>query len=162
MDLFHVFWPAYFLGDESYVMLDRSRFRGFTNIEVFVSAALVLAAIGTLTSLVPRLGNVWRISRNAQLATHELANQLEVLTAIPETQLSQALEGLQVSPDLSNALPNAILRHQLLDDESGRRIVLFIEWDRVADAKPISMVAWLRTKQQDGKSIDESDAGTTP
>lgn len=143
-------------------MLHRSRFRGFTNIEVFVASALVLAAIGTLTSLVPRIGNVWRMSRNAQLATHELANQLELLTAIPEPQLSQALESLQVSPDLTNALPNAVLRHNLLDDENGRRIVLSLEWDCVADAKPISMVAWLRPKQQDGKLTDKSEAGTTP
>ena len=124
-------------------MWNRRRAVGFTNIEVMVSASLVLVAIVALSSMVPRLGNVWKDSRNNQLATHELANQLETLTLIPESQLSQALENLQVSDDLTNCLHGAVLSHQLLDDEHGRRIVLSIEWDRVADAKPISMVAWL-------------------
>ena len=162
MDQLHVFWAPCILGDESYLMLDRNRIRGFTNIEVLVSSALVLAAIGTLTSLVPRLGNVWRVSRNDQLATHELANQLEVLTAIPEPQLRQALESLQVSSELMNSLPNALLRHKLLDDENGRRIVLSIEWDRVADAKPISMVAWLPNKKQDEQLTNKKGARGTP
>lgn len=143
-------------------MFDRNRIRGFTNIEVLISSALVLAAIGTLSSLVPRLGNVWRVSRNDQLATHELANQLEVLTAIPEPQLRHALESLQVSAELTNSLPNAVLRHKLLDDENGRRVVLSIEWDRVADANPISMVAWLSTKKQARPFTNNSNARGTP
>ena len=101
--------------------------------------------------MVPRLGNVWKASRNDQLATHELANQLETLTAMPESQLSHALENLQVSSDLTNCLQGAVLSHQLLDDENGRRIVLSIGWDRVADAKPISMVAWLPKNASRGK-----------
>ncbi len=131
-------------------MWNRNKTRGFTNIEVMVSASLVLVAIGALSSMVPRLGNVWKDSRNHQLANHELANQLESLTAIPESQLGQALENLQVSADLTNCLQGAVLSHQLLDDEHGRRIVLSIEWDRVADAKPISMVAWLPKRNSRG------------
>ncbi len=132
-------------------MMSRNRARGFTNIEVIVSASLLLVAIGALSSMVPRLGNVWKASRNDQLATHELANQLETLTAMTESQLSQALENLQVSADLTNCLQGAVLSHQLLDDENGRRIVLSIDWDRVADAKPISMVAWLPKNNSRGK-----------
>ena len=143
-------------------MCDRKRVSGFTNIEVFVSAGLLLTMIATLSLFVPRLGNVWRITRNDQLATHELANQLEVLTAIPEIQLSEALESLQVAPELTNALPNAVLSHQLLDDEHGRRIVLSIKWNRVADAKPISIVAWLPSRKQDGQLTSKSDAGGRP
>jgi hypothetical protein len=143
-------------------MSNRKRVRGFTNIEVFVSAGLLLTAIATLSLFVPRLGNIWRVTRNDQLATHELANQLEVLTAIPELQLSQALESLQVASELTNSLPNAVLSHQLLDDEHGRRIVLSIKWDRVADAKPISMVAWLPSQKQDGQLTGKNDAGGTP
>ena len=131
--------------------MSRNRARGFTNIEVIVSASLLLVAIGALSSMVPRLGNVWKATRNDQLATHELANQLEMLTAMPESQLSQALEHLQVSEDLTNCLQGAVLSHQLLDDENGRRIVLSIDWDRVADAKPISMVAWLPKNNSRGK-----------
>ena len=50
------------------------------------------------------------------------------VASIPESQLSHALENLQVSADLTNCLQGAFLSHQLLDDEHGRRIVLSIEW----------------------------------
>ncbi len=54
-------------------MLIRNNARGFTNIEVMVSASLVLVAIGALSSMLPRLGNVWKASRNNQLGSQYLA-----------------------------------------------------------------------------------------
>jgi len=162
LDLFHVFWTACISCNESILMLKQRRAYGSANIEVLVAASLLIAVIGLLSSMVPRLGNVWKASRNNQLATHELANQLELLTAIPELQLSQALENLRVSPDLTDALHNAVLRHQLLDDASGRRIVLSIDWERTVDAKPISMVAWLPSQKTGGELRQESDTRGTP
>ena len=129
-------------------MMKRKRVRGFTNIEVLVAASLVLAVITTLCAMVPKLSNLWRSSRNPQLATHELANQLEVLTSIPESQLNQALENLEVSSELKNALNHAVLDHKLIDDEHGKRLVLSLQWERVTDSKPIAMVAWLPIKKQ--------------
>ena len=162
LDLFHVFWTACLSCNESNLMLKHRRSYGSANIEVLVAASLVLAVIGVLSSMVPRLSNVWKASRNNQLATHELANQLELLTAIPESQLSQAIENLQVSPDLTDALHNAVLRHQLLDDASGRRIILSIDWERTVDAKPISMVAWLPSQKTGGELRQKSDTRGTP
>ena len=53
---------------------------------------------------------------------------------------------------------------EIVDDTADflRRIVLTIEWDRVADAKPISMVAWLPTKKQDGQLTNKNGARGTP
>ncbi len=143
-------------------MFKRKRARGSANIEVLVAASLVLAVIGVLSTMVPRLGNVWKASRNNQLATHELANQLELLTAIPESQLSHALENLQVSSDLKDALHDVVLRHQLLDDANGRRIVLSIDWERIVDAKPITMVAWLPTQNKGGEEQVETETRGAP
>ncbi len=143
-------------------MFKRKRALGSANIEVLVAASLVLAVIGVLSSMVPRLGNVWKASRNNQLATHELANQLELLTAIPESQLNQALENLHVSSDLKDALQGVVLSHQLLDDSNGRRIVLAIDWERIVDAKPITMVAWLPAQKKSGEDQLETEAGSAP
>jgi hypothetical protein len=143
-------------------MFKRKRARGSANIEVLVAASIVLAVIGVLSSMVPRLGNVWKASRNNQLANHELANQLERLTTIPESQLSQALENLQVSSDLRDALHDVVLGHQLLDDANGRRIVLSIDWERIVDAKPITMVAWLPAQKKSGEDQVETETGGAP
>jgi hypothetical protein len=143
-------------------MFKRKRDRGSTNIEVLVAASLVLAVICVLSSMVPRLGNVWKASRNNQLATHELASQLEMLTAIPESQLTKALENLQVSSDLKETLHDVVLRHQLLDDANGRRIVLSIEWERIVDAKPITMVAWLPAQKKSGEEQVETETRGAP
>jgi len=142
--------------------MKRKRAQGSANIEVLVAASLLLAVIGLLSSMVPRLGNVWKASRNNQLAAHELANQLELLTAIPESQLSQALENLRVSTDLMDALHNAVLRQQLLDDASGRRIVLSIDWERTVDASPITMVAWLPSQEKGSELRKEGETKGTP
>jgi hypothetical protein len=143
-------------------MSKQNRTRGSTNIEVLVAASLAIAVIAVLSSMVPRLGNVWKATRNNQLATHELANQLELLTSIPQSELSQVLENLQVSTDLKEALHNAVLRHRLIDDSSGRRIVLSIDWERVVDAKPITMVAWLPSQNKSGEVRDEVETRGTP
>lgn len=116
---------------------------GTTTLEVIVAGTLLLATLGSLFTLVPHLGKLWRSSRDYHIAINELANQLEAITILPESDQDKALEKLEVSSDARDVLHSPELSHQLIDDESGKRIVLSIQWQREPDAKPVSMTAWI-------------------
>lgn len=124
---------------------NRSR-RGATSFELMVAATLLLASLGTLYTAVPQLGRLWRSSRDYHLAINELANQLERLTLLSDSNLDSALEQLPVSNDLLAVVPTAKLSHRIVEDKSGKRIVLSIQWDREPDARPITMTGWLVTQ----------------
>jgi hypothetical protein len=116
--------------------------RGSFSVEIVISATVLLAAIGLMASMIPRIGRSWRETRNYQLATHELANQLELLTSLDSGELTTALANLNVSEELIDELPGATLTAEKSSDEFGTRIRLEIGWDRGPDSQPISMIGW--------------------
>ncbi len=116
--------------------------RGSFSVEIVISATVLLAAIGLMASMIPRIGRSWRETRNYQLATHELANQLELLTSLDSDELANTLANLNVSEELHDELPEARLTAEKSSDEFGTRIRLEIGWDRGPDSQPISMIGW--------------------
>jgi hypothetical protein len=117
--------------------------RGSFSIEIVISATVLLAAIGLMASMIPRIGRTWRESRNYQLATHELANQLEHLTSLDSGELTDALANLNVSDELRDELPNVKLAAEKRSEDFGTRIRLEIRWDHGPDSPPLSMTGWL-------------------
>lgn len=111
--------------------------------EIVISATVLLAGIGLMATMIPRIGRCWRESRNYQLATHELANQLEYLTSLDSKELSNALANLTVSEELLDELPDAKLAVEKSSEEFGTRLRLEIRWDRGHDSQPLSMTGWL-------------------
>jgi hypothetical protein len=162
LDLLYVFRATCLTYHCGVSIMKRRTNKGISNLEVLVAATLVLAAIGVLGTIAPRLGNLWKMSRNHQLAAHELANQLEQLTLMSDAQRTQAFEKLQVSPELAISLPNAVLQHRLIDDEHGRRIVLSLVWDQIAGAKPISLVGWLPAQGSPDRKTETADLQVAP
>jgi hypothetical protein len=124
--------------------LDR---QGSFTVEIVMSATILLAGIGVMYSLVPRIGRGWRESRNYQLACHELANQLEVLTALDAASFSDAIANLQVSSEVKDELRDAELTINTSDAEFATRIQLSLAWNRGHESVPLTMVAW-KPKQQ--------------
>jgi Tfp pilus assembly protein PilV len=121
------------------------RRRGVSTIEVLVAASLLMSVIGVSSSLVSRITKVYQATRHYQIAVNELANQMEVLTILSESEQKNTLKNLSLSPPVAEVLPNAKIEGRIIEDDSGARIVLSIRWERGSNAPPIELVAWLDT-----------------
>lgn len=121
--------------------------RGSGMTELLVAATLLLTGISLVMSVSFRTGKLWQDSRHHDLALQELTNQLELLTTKETNELESALAALEVSDAVKAALPNPKLSGRLHDDDFGARIELTITWERLGDATPLSLVAWLAPEE---------------
>jgi len=101
-----------------------------------------------MTSLTFQTGNIVKSVRHYQLAIHELANQLELLTSLNEVERKAMLENLKPSDSVMDALPEATISGEVVVDSDGTRLVLSLDWDRGANGIPVRMVAWVDTKER--------------
>ncbi len=126
----------------------RKRHLGVSAAEVLVAAGLLVSVMGFMTSLTFQTGNVVKSVRHYQVAIHELANQLELLTSLDEVERKAMLENLKPTDSLMDALPEAKISGEVVEDSDGTRLVLSLEWDRGPNGTPVSMVAWVDTKER--------------
>jgi hypothetical protein len=124
----------------------KPRRRGISLTEVMVAATLVLSIIGLATPLTVRVGRVWQSTRQYRLALHELANQMELLTAHELVDCKAALSNLEPSAVALESLPGARLQGDIVCDQDGTRLVLQLDWDRGVESVPLSLVGWLDTE----------------
>jgi hypothetical protein len=125
--------------------------RGLLMTELIVAAVLLVTALSFLVTLSFRTGKLRQDSRHYTLAVNELTNQLERLTMLAESAIDVQLADLQPSPAVQTALPNPRLAGEKLVDEHGTRVILEINWDRIGNAKPVSLVGWLEPAVQEGE-----------
>lgn len=124
----------------------KSRFtnrNGSTLTELVVGAALTVTAMSVIAPLAIRCGRMRQETRHQLLVMDELSNQLERLTSIPAQQRDAALAELTPSESLKSALPSAELTAEPIRDSQGERIVLSLDWDRLGDPPPVSLVGWI-------------------
>ena len=121
---------------------------GVTATEVLVAAGLMVSVMGFMTSLTFQTGNIVKSVRHYQVAIHELANQLELLTSLNEVERKAMLENLKPSDSVMDALPEATISGEVVVDSDGTRLVLSLDWDRGANGTPVRMVAWVDTKER--------------
>lgn len=119
------------------------RCRGAIITELVVAATLLVTAISILGALAVRTGRLWQDTRHYQLATQELVNQLERLTALDDESREATLAELIVTPAVGESLPGATLTASEISDADGKRILLTIQWDRPSRTKGLSMVGWV-------------------
>lgn len=113
--------------------------RGTMATEIVVAAVLLMAGITFLSSLMHRIHCVMQTSRQYQLGTQVLANQVEWITSTCD---AESFEGPQPLPSfVVDRLPQANLKHKLLQDGDGNRVVLQLEWHNPALHR-IEMVGW--------------------
>lgn len=120
---------------------------GFTMTELLVSASLLIVGIGTMVPLSIHNGQMWRDTRNQQLAMNEMANQLERLIALDPAERQTALIDIQPSTALRRALPQAKLSARVVDDE---HVIVSLVSD--ARSKPLTLIGWI-----DPLPADESE-----
>jgi len=115
-----------------------------TSLEVIVALTLLCGLLSFSTPLVVKHGRLLQAQRNYRLALDELSNQLERLSALPETELEDAVKQLAPSPFATAHLPGAELRGQLDSIDIGRRLTLRLSWDESERRKaPVALAAWL-------------------
>lgn len=131
----------------------------FTLTEVMVASTLLVAVMGTLAPLAIRCGQLWQESRHQQLAIDELANQLERLTLMDDSDRRDAINDLSLSAPLGEALPDATLSAELISDQHGSRIEMSLTWNRpgIPTAGPMKLVGWIDPLEKPTQSDEDPE-----
>ena len=137
--------------------LDRQRCRrGTTIFETFVALTLLSTTLAVAAPLLVRHNRLLISARHYRLACDELANQVEILTALPVDEVAAAIAELEVSAFTAERLHDAALTATLADDDKvGQRLTLGITWDEPGrSTAPVTLVAWI----QDGSGATDDGA----
>jgi hypothetical protein len=116
--------------------------------EAIMAATILLAGIGIVARSHHNLRRLWMDTRQFQLATDELCNQMDRLTKIPKAQLSEELAKLQMSREIAELLPKPKIEGQFIEDTLGSRLVLKVDWKRVGSSTPLQLTGWLQVDLQ--------------
>jgi hypothetical protein len=116
---------------------------GLTLIELLVAVTLSIAGLAIVSQGTLQTKRLMQDIRCYQLATDELANQLERLTAMKRKVREQALSQLQPSVAIRSILKDVKLRADEISDADGERIRISIQWDRRGPSVPLVLEGWI-------------------
>ena len=148
-------------------LLDRPcRRRGTTIFETFVALTLISTTLAVAAPLLVRHNRLLVSARHYRLACDELANQIELLSALPADEVAEAIAGLEVSAFTAERLHDAALTAKLDDDEVGQRLTLGITWDEPGrSTAPVTLVAWIQDDSDvtgDGTDDNSDESESSP
>ncbi|MBX3422068.1 MAG: hypothetical protein KF752_10995 [Pirellulaceae bacterium] len=112
-------------------------------VEALVAATILAVIISVITQAHGRLMRLWGDTRNCQLATDELCNQMDRLLDLDPTQRAVEIGSIAVSGEIAEVLPAATMTAELIGDELGQRLRLTINWQRMGSSKPLEMIGWI-------------------
>jgi hypothetical protein len=115
--------------------------RGMSSMEALIALMLLSSMLSVSLTLIVRHGRLLAAERNYRLALDELSNQLERLTALPASDLAEAMKQLKVSPFTAERLPDAELVGELAPADNGQRVQLRITSNKPTDPT-VSMSGW--------------------
>jgi Tfp pilus assembly protein PilV len=124
----------------------RCRNGGFTATELLVSASLLVVGLGTLSPLAIRCNRLWQDTRSQQLASEEMANQLERLTVLSAADRQQAMQEISLPTHLQELLPTAVLSVESITDQDGERVVLSLQMN--PRSRPLVLVGWIDAAEE--------------
>lgn len=117
--------------------------RGFTKLEMLVSATLLTTMIAIASPLFARLNQIWHSTRWYQLASQELMNQMEVISQLSREECNIAVNKLKISSDILDVIPKAVLTGKVESSTDGDRVVLYFQLPASVRSEPIVLVGWL-------------------
>ena len=117
--------------------------RGFTKLEMLVSATLLTTMIAIASPLFARLNQIWHSTRWYQLASQELMNQMEVISQLSREECNIAVNKLKISSDILDVIPKAELTGKVESSTDGDRVVLYFQLPASVRSEPIVLVGWL-------------------
>ena len=119
---------------------------GFTLFELLVAFSILSVIVSVSGGLLVRHKRLLASARHRRIATEELANQMERLTALDRAAREAFLAAPEPSPFAASLLPGATLA-AAVDPPAGtpgRRLVLSIEWDEPGRrGRPLRLAGWL-------------------
>ena len=142
-------------GKKSSTRTSKALRRGYATLDLLVGAVLFVALVSFVVPLAVKNGRVWQDSAQYRIALDELSSQLEFLTQLDDQKRDNALSELSPSPEIVSRLPNAKLEGQLIADNDGRRIALSLSWDRIGEARPVTLVGWIAAVPPDSSKDEE-------
>jgi len=117
---------------------------GTSTLEVIVAFTLLSGVLAALAPLVVKHRRLLTAQRDYRLALDEISNHLERLTALPDGELSAALQQLKPSAFAATKLPGAELRGEVESIDFGQRLRLELMWDEpLRRGAPVSLAAWI-------------------
>ncbi len=122
------------------MVIATNRRAGVSLLECIVAATVLTTVLSVVTSVVFRVGRLWTDTAHQRLAIQEVSNQLEILSQLSPTELSAALEDLQVSSAIRQSLYDAKLVGVVKQDEFGDRVELELTYPA---GRPVRLTAWL-------------------
>ena len=111
--------------------------------ELLVSAAILLATVSVISTLIFKCGMIWKDVSQRRVAVRELSSQLEELTLLDEDSAQEKIEQLELSEICTERLPEAKLVGVMSEDNLGVRIQLSLNWKRRVESKPVILCGWL-------------------
>ncbi len=121
--------------------------RGLMQLEIVVSAFLLAALLSCMVGMNYRLLAVAKDTKHYQLALHEAANQVDLLTAGGLDDLDARIEKTTLPEEVLQALPGGKINVQKIDDQSGTKVVVRIRWDRPGEPALVELTGWVSTKE---------------
>lgn len=139
----------------------KNRRSGFTLTELMVCASMLVTIMSLVASMSLRANRLWHDTRQQKIALDELTNQMEYLTTLDVAEARQALNELEISPAISQALPSATLTGELIEQPPLIQIVLTLEIDADTSSAPsrhhpLQLVGFL-SSESDNDAVETED-----
>ena len=114
-------------------------------LEVIAAAAVTGVALAAIAPLWVGQVRLLAETRRERLGLEELANQAERLAAVPMDEVDRYLAGLDVSAEIREFLPGAVLTAERAGPSPlGERVVLTLAWESPGRrARPLALVTWI-------------------
>lgn len=117
--------------------------RAATILEAMISFTLLSTVLAFAAPLIVKHQRLLTAQRDYRLALDEVSNQLERLSAVPDSELSAALEQLHPSEFISEKLYGVKLDSRIDSVDVGRRLTVRLSWG-ASDlyASTVALAAW--------------------
>lgn len=121
---------------------------GLIQLEILISAMLLGAVISCMVGLNYRLLGVAKQTKHYQLALHEAANQIQLLTSEGLDGLDDRIAAAKLNPDILESLPGGTINVQKINDKSGTRIIVRVGWDQLNNPANVELTGWVSTEER--------------
>ena len=116
---------------------------GLAVTEVVVAASLLATGMAIILPMVVRSNRLRHNTNTKMMVIDALSSQVERLTHLESADREDAIADIEAPEHIIAALPSAKLTAKIVDDNDGKRIIVALDWDRIGDPPPVSLVAWI-------------------
>jgi len=120
---------------------------GLIQLEILIAAMLLGAVLSCMAGMNYRLLGVAKQTKHYQIALHEAANQIQILSSDGLDRLDDRIADAKLSPDILESLPGGTIHVQKINDKSGTKIIVRIGWDQLNQPANVELTGWVSTEE---------------